>query len=1015
MTSIDTYVEMFLKPVSTGIYDWTTVPAPQHKNDVVVSDGNRTLNADPGVPNRLLFTVKDSAGNFNRKNPMGAYYGSIGLGVQTRCGVWRVDDQFGRTETNTWGAVGNVDGDVWTNGSSTGGVVAATDWTVSAGAARHSIPAAGAYRWSELSKATKLFDHCEARLRVKVPTANVTGTGALSTEVWMRTVDVSNNVVVSVAWQTDETVQIALADKVAGASRYLLNYTTITGLNLATTGVDYDIRCQVEGSTVRAKVWAVGSPEPIGWQVYGYGATMRKGYCGVATFCFTGNTNAKPLEFQYDMAQFRIPMFAGETTDLTPSGDGKSTAKMVAIECAGMMDRLQSNSAPAESVMRRSRSRSTRWLKIAVFLTATGTVRTMTMPTANIGTTTVGDFFYLSTPSTGLRKEDTLFTVTASSVAGANTTLTFTPDARDAVAGSDLAESFRGLSAADQPIAYWPGEDGSNATQVASGLVGGTPLSITGTVDFASESGFLASKPILKINNAELRAIIPEYTTSAAAISFNFLLTMPTVDEAATGSDLIQFYTSGTGFSYDLRYTGAGGGSFQLTVANSALTVLFDSGQIDFTLRGNKQMVCLVLEQVGATVTYRLFTIRLPGSITGGTGPNVVTGVTTLGQLTDFRVNPAGGYVDVGYGHMTIVPGIWSSNEVEPEFIAWTGANAIRRYSRLAWEEDIPITFREDWDVVASNVGPQKVNRVVDLLKEPAYTDGGFLHGMRGAYALEYITRGALTNQTAKAVFSAQDCKDLELLADFVNIQNRVSVTRIDGTTAIAEKTTGPLSTQDAPNGIGLRDEAYQLSLGADSAAQNHAYWRLGVGTIDEYRVPLVVVTSAGLSSITLETLLSLGIGDRIDITGLSSMGVYDTLPQLVVGVRVYLGNRFYPKVELTCVPYSVFRTLAITADQYARVDAVDTSTGSTLTTTATGSLTLTSGSNFYLWTTDATDFPLDVMILGERITLSAIADTASPGVQTATISARSVNGVVKTHSVGEEVVIAEPNYWQFR
>lgn len=1015
--SIDTTVEMYLTPASTGLPDWVTLPAAIRESNVLITDGNATLNADPGVPNWCKFTLNNTTGNFTRKNPLGAYYGSIGKGVQTRVTVSSVDDGFGRTVANTdWGSVGDTAGNVWTAGVSSGGTVANTNWSVASGTARHTLPAAGGYRLSELSKTQRKFTTVEIHESgFVVPTTNVTGTGALATELWMRTVDINNNLAVSLAFQIDETLQIALFERTAGVSRFFLNYTTIPGLNLATTGTTYDIRCSVESATVRAKVWQTGTPEPLDWTVTGYGATIREGYIGAADFAFAGNTNTYPLTFQRDRIRVRIPMFAGSIDELTPTGDGKASPKYATVSCAGLMAGLQSSKAPEESVMRRSRSRPRRWLHIGQVTANAGTTRAFTVPTASLGNTQIGDFFYLSDPAAGIRKEDTKFTIVGTSVVGSDTSLLFTPDARETVVSGNLGDVFRGLGQSQQPIAYWPCEDGENATQVSSGLPGGPPLSITGSPKFGAETGFqtFGSDDILKINDAELRAIIPDYTDTGV-FAINFLLTMPSSDEPATGSDLIQFYTSGTGFSYDLQYTAGVDGSFQLKVFNSALTSLFDSGPINFSLRGNKQMVTLVLQQVGGSVTYSLYTIRVPGSITGGTGPSTVTGVTTLGKITEMRVNPAGGYSDVGYGHMTIVPSAWGPTEVEPELAAWTNVSALRRLDRLCYEDRIPITFRDDWDVVATNMGPQKTHRVIDLLKEPATSDYGFLHGMRGANALEYITRGALTNQAPAATLVAADCKDLDLKDDNTNTQNRVTVNRIDGTSATVEKTTGPLSTQDAPNGIGLKDKGFPLSLGGDNQVTNHAYARLGIGTIDQYRMPRLTVTAAGTSTVSIEKLLSLGIGDRIDLTGLTSMFIYDTLPQLITGVSISLGDRFYPTVTINGVPYEAFSGLALTGDRYARVDSVDTKTGSTLSTTATGSLTINS-TNVYAVTTDTADFPVDVMISGERVTLSAVVDTSTPGVQTATVSARSVNGVVKAHGVGEDIVLAEPNYWQFR
>jgi hypothetical protein len=1016
--SIDTQIEMYLRPVSTGVADWTTIPAPLRDSDVVVTDGNRDQNADPGVPNWCTFTLKNSSGDFTRKNPMGAYYGSIGKGVQTRISVLSVDDTFTRTVANTnWGAVGNTAGDTWTAGTSSGGSVLAGDWSVGSGVAKHSLPVAGAYRLSELAKTTRKHNVVEVtQIGFRVPTTNVTGTGALATEIWMRALDINNNVAASVAFQIDETLQIALFERIAGTARYFLNYATLPGLNLGTTGTDYNIKAQCEGSTVRAKVWQTGTPEPVGWSVTGYGATVREGYSGVADFAFAGNTNAYPLVFQRDRVVVRVPMIAGEITDLNPSGDGKSTQKIAEVRVSGLMDRLQSSSAPAESVMKRGRSRERRWLRIGLFDAVSGDQRTFTVTTATLGNIQIGDYFFLTAPTTGLRKEDTKFTIVGTSVAGANTSLLFTPDAREAVAATDIAEVFRGTTSAQRPIAYWPCEDGDNASQVSSGLPSGEPLSITGSLDFGAESGFtmFGSSNILKIKDAELRAFIPDYV-DPGYFTINFLLSMPATDEAATGSDLVQFYATGTGYSYDLQYLANGGGSFQLQVYNSALTLLYSTGPIDFSLRGNKQMVTLVLQQVGGNVTYSLYTVRVPGVISGGVGPTNITGATTLGKITEMRVNPAGGYSDVGYGHMTIIPANnWGPNELYLEISAWANRNSLLRLGKIAFEDNIDITFRDDWDVVTTNIGPQKTNKLVELIKEPAESDMGLLHGCRGAVALEYITRGALTNQTAKATFRAVDTTVLDPKDDFTNVQNRVTVTRVDGTSFTAEQTTGAMSTQDAPNGIGLRDKAFTISLGSDTQVTDQAYARLGLGVFDQYRVPQVVVSSAGASQLTIEQMLSLSVGDRVDLTALTSLFIYDTLPQLVIGISFSLGDRFYPKVTLNCVPYEPYSCLALTGDRYSRIDAVDTATAGTLTTTATGALSISSTA-VYAPSTDTADYPVDVMISGERITLSAMVDTATPGVSTATISARSVNGVVKTHAVGEPITLAEPNYWQTR
>lgn len=1012
MIPLDVAVEMYLKPVATGVYDWVAVNGVRREDDVVINCGYANLNSDPG-PGSLEFCVNDPSGNYNRRNPMGAYYGSIGLGVQTRAALLRVNDQFTRTETNTWGSVGNRAGDAWTNGSSSGGTVAATDWTVSSGSARHSIPAAGAYRVSELSKTTRTFINTEARLRVKVPTNNVTGTGALATEVWFRATDVSNFLGVSLAFQIDETLQIAFYDRTAGVNRYLLNYTAIPGLSLSTS-VDYDLRCQVEGSALRAKVWKAGDPEPQDWQVTASRAIIREGYTAVASYAYSGNTNTKPLVFQYDQFQARIPLFTGETTALKATGDGNAAPKVVAVTVADIMERLQSGSAPTKSVMRRGRATSHRWFYIGTNAASAGDTDTATIANTLLGNTIIGDFFYLRN-SAGARKEDTLFTITGASVGVTFTDLQFTPDSLDSVAFGDVLEVYRTSAPASLPIVYWPCEDGDQATQISSGLVGGAPMAISGaTPDFGSENEFPCSAPILRINDAELVANILDYTDTNQAFTLTFLLSMPDSDEGATGSDLFQFYTSGTGWSWDLKYTANGAGSLQLLVFSSASALLFDSGQIDFGLRGDKCQVTLIAEQVGGSVVYSLYKTSLTGLV-GGVGPLTVTSVTTLGKCLQLRVNPAGGYQQVGFGHIALVPDVWDANMTLRDVIGWSGQSALQRLQRLCYEENISLTYHVDWDLVTTALGAQKVDRMANLLKEPALSDGGFLYAPRGAIGLEYRSRGSLANQTAIASFSAsgkQILPPFDPVDDHADTHNRVEVTRVDGTTAVSERITGPLSTQAPPNGIGLRDDSYTLSLASDDQTQDHADWRLGLGTVDQYRLPRFQVTPAGAASVGMEKLTSISIGSRVDITSLASLkDIYDDLPQIVLGYTLRVGTTYFPTLEMNTVPYEVYRAFALTGNNFARPDGYDSSTNSSMNTSTT-SMSVKSTSGIYLWSTDPADCPFNVIVGGEVMRVTAVVNETSP--QTFTV-VRAVNGVVKSHAADEPVSLAEPNYWNFR
>ncbi|WKU08016.1 hypothetical protein [Micromonospora sp. HUAS LYJ1] len=68
---------------------------------------------------------------------------------------------------------------------------------------------------------------------------------------------------------------------------------------------------------------------------------------------------------------------------------------------------------------------------------------------------------------------------------------------------------------------------------------------------------------------------------------------------------------------------------------------------------------------------------------------------------------------------------------------------------------------------------------------------------------------------------------------------------------------------------------------------------------------------------------------------------------------------------------------------------------------------TLSLASTAGLWTTKASAMPLDLAVGGERVTVSAIAGSSSP--QTATVSARAVNGVERSWPAGTPVQVWQP------
>ena len=98
--------------------------------------------------------------------------------------------------------------------------------------------------------------------------------------------------------------------------------------------------------------------------------------------------------------------------------------------------------------------------------------------------------------------------------------------------------------------------------------------------------------------------------------------------------------------------------------------------------------------------------------------------------------------------------------------------------------------------------------------------------------------------------------------------------------------------------------------------------------------------------------------------------------------------------------------TVALSALSGAQIAARYAAMSSVYNSAATTLYVATSNPATPLWTTTAGDFPLDIAVDGERITVTNITGSSSP--QTFTVT-RSVNGVVKSHSSGADVRLWTP------
>lgn len=576
---------------------------------------------------------------------------------------------------------------------------------------------------------------------------------------------------------------------------------------------------------------------------------------------------------------------------------------------------------------------------------------------------------------------------------------------------------FRNLSQY-QPAGYWPMESGATngaafssytgrAGQLVSGNFGNdvTLPGTAGVLTFTDDAGYASA-----IANVQA-------TTTIAYMLFYFKL--PSVPLSQV--DIMSFYL-------------AGGGSARVTFSVS-------SGTYTITVVGFNG-VTLFTETVGfgaqapptgwVGMRARLTTSGLNTTVAWGwygIGANVFYGGTggTTGAESG-RVRSWISYPYTGKAGMSIAHVVMANKDigfVEQNFYGSTngyiGETAGARAQRLSKEQNVPFwlvgNFGSGWN---EPMGAQGTNTYLELLKDCAELAGAILYSPRDKFGIAMRTRNALVNQgsTSLSYTSKHFSGSIEPDEDDSLIRNDVTVSRPNGGFGRVVKTAGSLNTGDpasSPDSVGTYDTSIVLNAQTDARLLALAGREVSLGTWDELRYTKVMVElerAPYVSSASLtRSVRALDLGDPFTITGLPKWLPPDDVELMIIGYTETLKNRGQSLVWNTR-PYGPFRVndLTLSGTSHYRAAANNCTVGTAMNTTV-GTLSIATAAGSSLWSTSAVkpgNFPLDIFVAGERMTITALTGTSSP--QSATVT-RSVNGVVKSHLVGETVQVADPFY----
>ncbi|TYK47149.1 hypothetical protein [Actinomadura decatromicini] len=555
-------------------------------------------------------------------------------------------------------------------------------------------------------------------------------------------------------------------------------------------------------------------------------------------------------------------------------------------------------------------------------------------------------------------------------------------------------------------VAYWPMEDAGG--QFASAMIGAGPLRVTRDgIDYASDSDFVGSAPIPRMGTGRVAGAVPGFTPQPGSIpeifaeqSLVMLLHMP--DTALDGPRrLLALSTTGQGAQWDLWYSAALGGVLGVTVYDRDGAKIHEQSS-GLAVHGKLLRIALNLTQFTTNSTWDLY-IQEQGK---APEPSFGAGVSaTMGVIRTVTVGDPTDLGDTSIGHIAIYNRATILNTVTDDaFQAFTGELAADRLVRLADENDVPMTVVGQPPETAA-MGPQKVGALLDLLEDCADADGGILGEARDEIGLEYRTCASLYNQVPALTLTYGEpglAAPFEPVDDDQGTVNDATITREGGSSARVVVESGPLSVLPPPDGVGTYDLQETVNVADDDVLPDLAGWRVHTGTWDQARYPSLGVKLHKAPGL-IAAAVAMDFGDRATVGDLPPWlppGPADALVQGYVEVLELLRWR----IDCNASPAGPWNVGVL--DDAARFDTA----GSELAAGASSSspslsVATTQGP---IWTTSLDEFPFDVMIDGERVTVTAISGASSP--QTFTV-VRAVNGIVKAHAAGADVALADPTY----
>lgn len=556
---------------------------------------------------------------------------------------------------------------------------------------------------------------------------------------------------------------------------------------------------------------------------------------------------------------------------------------------------------------------------------------------------------------------------------------------------------LRNYILANEPICYWPLDEGELAGHGRNHGDRGYnfyPWPVSGifrpVIKFAAgELGFNLPNglQILRTNaqGASEPYLRGDVALSSSYVAVDFLFRFPEIAAQLT-----------------LTVGDYGGGNWELTtrqgafddvqlartnLATGVTTGLNDSAVLEAMTDGELHHMRLELLEDGADVDYNVYVDG--ASVMGGT-----VAATALNgcSLVVFKYPQLTNEQPMALGHVVVWdtdPG--PASDAVNAMTGYDGETAADRIDRICGEQLVAFTL-VGTAADTARMGPQIEGDILAQVRNAAAADLGTLYEPRDQLGLAYRTRASLYNQapTATIDYAAGElAPPIEPTDDDQLTRNDITAKRRDAGSARATLETGPLSVLEPPDGVGPYPDEVEVNVHTDAQLGDVAGWLLSMGTWDESRYPVVTVERAAPDVVANPTLsnalLDVDIDDAIVIENL--LRTPEDVRLLVRGYTETI-NQFVHTFAFNCSPAGPFQ-VGMYGDDTPPVTGGRYNPGGLriwegLTTTETEIEVLIdepgipgvdagSGTPFPDAMFSDRDLPFDIMIGGERMTVTAV------------------------------------------